>query len=128
MSPADKRVVVIDDDPAIRDLLFRVLRSKDFQPIVAGDGSKGLSMIEKHKPGNVILDLVMPRMDGYAVLDRMREVGLAGRIKIIILTGVDADRDDLIARGACDVLQKPVSLDNLLGLLTGSCPSPRVGS
>jgi CheY-like chemotaxis protein len=116
--PAIARVVVIDDDVRIRELLNSVLARANHEVLVAADGRQGLQLIDQHRPDLVITDIFMPEMDGLDVISR-----LAGHaeVKIIAISG-GADLngrhldylEDARAFGAWAVLQKPFRTDQLL--------------
>lgn len=85
-----KRVVVVDDEKDLCDLLARALRSRhaDLQFFMAHDGESGLQLLRKVRPHLAILDVKMPRMNGYEVLNRMREEETLKRIPVMMLTSL----------------------------------------
>lgn len=109
----EKRILVVEDDDAIRALLFTVLRRRGFKVDTASNGSKGLERFRRCVYALVLLDLMMPVMSGYEFLDRMRELNLARDPVILVLTAGDPPRnlDPKIVAGA---LRKPFDIDLLV--------------
>ena len=105
-----KLVVCIEDEPEMIDLVKLILSRKGFQVVGAMGGREGLEAIQAQKPDLVLLDLMMPDMDGFAVCRALKENPQTAAIPIIMITA----RDDLDARaegmrlGVCDFLAKPV--------------------
>ncbi|HEC33385.1 MAG TPA: pyridoxal-phosphate dependent enzyme [Chloroflexi bacterium] len=82
-----RRVAILEDDPAAASLLRRILQARgDYQIFEARDGRTGLEMIRRERPDVVLLDLMMPGMDGFAVLDTLRADEDMGRIPVIVVT------------------------------------------
>ena len=102
------RVLVIDDDPAARDLVTNALQPAGFDVVAAASGHEGLERALERPPDLVICDLLMPDMDGFEVVDRLHESEMPSDVPILILTGHDlstADRQRLNGRVA-GVVQK----------------------
>jgi DNA-binding response OmpR family regulator len=108
MSTAPARVLVVDDEPMVRDVLARYLQKEGFQVEVAEDGEGALAAFASWTPDLVLLDLMLPRIDGLEVLRRMRERGSAA---VIMLTakGEETDRVVGLELGADDYVSKPFS-------------------
>ena len=99
-------IMVVDDEPAIRILLKRCLEPEDYDVITASDGDSALAAMRKCQPDLVVLDILMPGLDGFDVLEFIRQ---RFDIPIIMLSGkqeVTTVRDALIS-GADDYLRKP---------------------
>lgn len=109
-----KRILAIDDDPSVRSFLKRGLSYEGYAVDVAESGEVGLNLARDRAPDLVILDLMMPGLDGLEVLRRLRAVG--DGVPVILLTGKDAPNDQVegLERGADDYVVKPVSFDVLL--------------
>ncbi|MBW1802954.1 MAG: response regulator [Deltaproteobacteria bacterium] len=110
---AQKKVLIIDDDAKLRRLLEEYLGSYDFQVLTLEDGTDALNTIKAQSPDMVILDIMMPKMDGLEVLKVIR----AGhKVPVIMLTarGEDADRIVGLELGADDYLPKPFNPRELL--------------
>jgi CheY-like chemotaxis protein len=109
-------VLVIDDDPATRDLLARFLRREGFAVRSAPDGEQGLAMARALRPAAVLLDVMMPRMDGWAVLSALKADPELAATPVIMVTIVQ-ERSLGFALGAADYLTKPVQWSRLKGVL-----------
>jgi two-component system, OmpR family, response regulator MprA len=111
------RVLVVDDEPAVRSALERALRLHGFEVSLAEDGEGGLAAVEAEAPDAVVLDVLMPRLDGIAACRRLRAQG--DRTPVLMLTARDAvaDRVTGLDAGADDYLVKPFALEELLARL-----------
>jgi two-component system, OmpR family, response regulator MprA len=107
------RVLVVDDDRAVRDAVRRALVLAGYDVQVAEDGLKGLQQIDETRPDVIVLDVMMPEMDGLEVSRRLRSLG--DRTPILMLTARDAveDRIDGLDAGADDYLIKPFDTGEL---------------
>jgi CheY-like chemotaxis protein len=87
---ASKKVLIVDDDPDIRDVLTLILESQEYQVTTARDGIECIDKLRKGKPDIMILDLLMPRMDGFAVYKELQDAKWAEYkdMPILILTSV----------------------------------------
>ncbi|KZC02905.1 Autoinducer 2 sensor kinase/phosphatase LuxQ [Methylobacterium radiotolerans] len=109
-------VLLVDDDPAARELLQRFLEREGFHVRSANDGRAGLTLARALKPRAILLDVEMPRMDGWAVLHAVRnDPDLAGTP--VIMTSVVAEQGLGQALGATDYFVKPIDWDRLKGLM-----------
>lgn len=113
---AGKRVLVIDDELAIRRLLKASLEPAGYQVLEAKDSAEGLREAASHRPDLVVLDLGLPGQDGGVVLKRLREWS---QVPVLILTVQDAEEEKvrLLDLGADDYLVKPFSVPELLARL-----------
>ena len=105
-------VMVIDDESAARDLLERHLSAEGFQVISVGTGAEALLMAQMHRPTLILLDVMMPGMDGWAVLRALKQNAELKDIPVIMLTCVN-DRSMGFTLGAADYLQKPLAWEAL---------------
>ena len=110
------RVLVVDDDPHARDLLERFLRKEGFRTISAHGSENGLQMARTQHPDAIILDVLMPGMDGWAVLRRLKSDPVVAGIPVIILSVVD-DKNLGYGLGASGYATKPIDRDHLLAML-----------
>ncbi|MBE7559936.1 response regulator [bacterium] len=114
-------ILVIDDEPAARDLLCRTLTEAGLYPVAAAGGEEGLALARTLHPAAIVLDVIMPRMDGWSVLRRLkRDPGLAD-IPVVLATMVDQRRMGL-ALGAADYLTKPIPREHLIAALRRHLP------
>ena len=111
------RILVVDDEPAVREALERALRLEGHDVALAADGAGALEAVETRAPDAIVLDVMMPRLDGLQVCRRLR--GTGKRVPILMLTARDAvgDRVGGLDAGADDYLVKPFALDELLARL-----------
>ncbi len=113
MSRTYPLLLVIDDDPAIRELLSRELSLAGYETITATDGLDGKELFERHQPDLVITDLAMPRADGMAVIAAVRKID-ATPILVLSVRGEEEDKVRALDLGADDYVTKPFSLRELL--------------
>jgi len=109
-----KKILVIDDDSAFVRLVEQVLTQRGFEVLSANSGQEGLRLLFSNRPDMVLLDVVMPRMDGWQTCSRIRDVS---DIPIIMLTGHEKAEEDVVRgldHGADDYLAKPVGNKELV--------------
>jgi two-component system response regulator MprA len=111
------RILVVDDDRAVRDSLRRSLAFNGYQVELASDGAAALDAVTAQRPDAMVLDVMMPRVDGLEVCRRLR--GGGDDLPILVLTARDAvsDRVAGLDAGADDYLPKPFALEELLARL-----------
>ncbi len=111
MRPA--KILVVDDEPHLVKLVRSNLEAQHFKVITAMDGMSGLAMVEKEGPDLVILDIMLPGMDGFDILQKIREFS---SVPVIMLTAKDQDVDVVkgLQLGADDYVKKPFSVHELL--------------
>jgi two-component system, OmpR family, response regulator MprA len=121
------RILVVDDEPAVREAVERALRLEGHDVLLAADGGEALVTLGERPPDAIVLDVLMPRVDGLELCRRMRSRG--DRTPVLMLTARDAisDRVAGLDAGADDYLVKPFALDELLArvraLLRRSMPA-----
>ncbi|SRR5579884_80168 len=108
------RVLVVDDDAGIQELLALALTSEGYEVLVARDGLDALEKLEGFIPDVIILDLMMPRMDGLAFGEVLRERGLRGRIPILVLSAAAGGHDTVAQLKPEAYVDKPFSLPDFL--------------
>ena len=111
------RILVVDDDRSVRESLRRSLAFNGYEVELAVDGQAALNAVLAHRPDAMVLDVMMPRLDGLEVCRRMRAAG--DELPILVLTARDAvsDRVSGLDAGADDYLPKPFALEELLARL-----------
>ncbi len=119
--PIDRKVILVaDDDPMIRRLLKLGLETAGFECLLADDGLLCCSLARNHRPDAIVLDLNMPRMSGFEVLQRLRGVWATRSVPVIVLTA-SQDRYDVlhgINEGAAEYVIKPFDLNDIVGRLS----------
>jgi len=108
------RVLVVDDEPSIRELVSTVLRYEGFEVSEADSGRGALEGVERHRPDVLVLDVMLPDLDGFEVHRRLDERG--HRLPVVFLTARDSVEDRVrgLTIGGDDYLTKPFSIDELL--------------
>ncbi len=109
-------VLVIDDDPAVRELLPRRLSDLGVQVVTAANGEEGLRLAEALLPELITLDVFMPGMDGWAVLTKLKSTPALAHIPVIMIT-IDDDRNTGFALGAVEYMTKPIDSERLVELV-----------
>ena len=109
----DYKILIADDEPEIRNLLRLYLENENYHVIEAEDGQRALDLLRAEQPALCILDIMMPKMDGYHVLQQIRK---ESNIPVIILSAKDADSEKILGLnlGADDYLAKPFSYAELV--------------
>jgi two-component system KDP operon response regulator KdpE len=107
------RILVVDDEERILNFLSAKLKASGYEVLTAPNGVKGLEQVQAQEPDLVVLDLLMPKMDGLEMLKQLRTFSL---VPVIILTakGTDTDRIKGLKLGADDYLPKPFNPDELV--------------
>lgn len=108
------RVLVAEDEPAVRTALRRALTMAGYEVVLAGDGAEALAGVARHGPDLVVLDVLMPEMDGLAACRRLRADGDARPVLMLTARDAVSDRVAGLDAGADDYLVKPFALDELL--------------
>src|SRR4051794_10238633 len=113
-STPEARLLVVEDEPNIRELLSTSLRFAGFEVHTAGDGATALKLAEVERPDLLVLDVMLPDMDGFAVTRRLRDQGR--RMPVVFLTARDATEDKVtgLTVGGDDYVTKPFSLEEVV--------------
>lgn len=114
MTRANPLILVVDDDPSIRQTLTRELARAGYDALAAADGAEGKSLFEERRPDLVITDLAMPRADGHAVIAAVRQADEATPVIVLSVRGEEEDKVRALDLGADDYVTKPFSLRELL--------------
>ncbi|HZV06019.1 MAG TPA: PAS domain-containing protein [Gemmataceae bacterium] len=119
----DRSVLIIDDNATAGEALKKILHRKEFRAEVATTGEEGLRLARQLHPGVIMLDSVMPGMDGRAVLTALKSEPELADIPVVLLTGMAQDRKEALHLGAADYVMKPVDPDHLFAILHRYCDS-----
>jgi len=113
-----RKVLVIEDEPKVRDFIRGALEP-EFEILEAGNGKEGIDQVSVNKPDVILLDLRLPRVDGLAVLARLKSDKTTGAIPVIIISA-KGHTDSLMEgqrAGAVDYLIKPFTIEQLRGVV-----------
>jgi len=112
-------ILVIEDEVPIRANLERFLKAEDYVVITAADGAGGIAAARERRPDIIICDVLMPSVDGYAVLAELSADAATSRVPLVFLTA-SAEKEERqrgLASGATDYVTKPFKLANLLEVI-----------
>jgi two-component system OmpR family response regulator len=111
---AEARLLVVDDEPNILELLSASLRYAGFEVTTASDGQQALELASRNRPDLLVLDVMMPGLDGFAVVRKLRERGI--HAPVVFLTARDATEDKItgLTLGGDDYITKPFSLEEVV--------------
>ena len=114
-------VLVVDDEPQVVWVLEFSLQGEGYKTYSAHDGMEALDQIERHHPDLMVLDVMMPRMDGWAVLEALADRAASERPRVVMLTALASAMDRARAErlGASAFVPKPFDMDHLVGVLQG---------
>ena len=107
------RILIVEDDSSLRDLYGEALEGEGYNTYLASDGIEGIEKFEDVNPDLIILDLLMPRMDGWEALERVRNIS---ECSVIIVTGQGTTEEiirGLLEAGADDYMVKPFGIKEL---------------
>lgn len=123
----NRTVLVCDDDELLVELLIFRLENKGYRVLVARDGAEAVALALQQLPDAVILDTMMPVMDGQQVLRRLRETPETSAIPVVMLTARKQERDivDAFGLGASDYLVKPFIPEELMTRLARLLATPK---
>ena len=119
-----RRILIVDDEPSIAKILRKQMEVAGFEVQVAVDGREGLAKVKEWKPELVILDVMLPKMNGHEVCAAVKQDEAVKQIPIIMLTAKAQrqDQDEALKHGAEGYLTKPFQLDELLAKVNTLLP------
>lgn len=111
----DRPILIVDDDSDLLDILSSYLGARDYRVVTARNGEEALAAVEREHPSLILLDIMMPQMDGWEVARIVRDHPEWGELRIVMLTarGEFEDKQEGLRSGADDYLVKPVGLEEL---------------
>jgi two-component system response regulator MprA len=114
-------VLVVDDEPQVVWVLEFSLQGEGYETFTAHDGFEALDQIERHHPDLMVLDVMMPRMDGWSVLEAVAKLPPESRPRVVMVTALASSVDQARAKqmGAAAYVPKPFDMDQLVGVLQG---------
>ena len=110
-------ILVVDDEPLIREAVVDALRDEGYTVLSADDGRAALEVVQQEAPSLVLMDVMMPRMDGRAAFHAMREHAHGDGLPVILMSAMAEPAD--LDREITAFLRKPLDLDHLLTLIAG---------
>ena len=123
--PAKVAVLVVEDDAALLGMLGTALLFEGFKVETAGNGAEGLSCLRRTTPDLILLDLVMPLVNGLEVLATLRNRPATEDVPVIVMTGTATRPQDLNGLGPVDIVHKPFEIERLMSLITNVLSRPR---
>jgi len=115
IKPGDKTLLIIEDDPVFSRTLLELAHERGFQCLLAGDGESGLHFADYYKPSAIILDVGLPGIDGWVVMERLKDNPVTRHIPVHFISAIDRSMDAM-KMGAIGYLTKPVTLEMLDGV------------
>ncbi len=128
MRPAPGPILAVDDDAAMRAVLAATLRGQGFPVALAGSGEEGLERAQADLPAAIVLDLMMPGMDGFEMLERLRANSRTALVPVVVFTGKELTLDEkrwLTERSAALLRKAPHVTEDLVAALQRAVPSSR---
>lgn len=118
-------ILVVEDDPDLGDAMVTFLKEEGLDAKLARDGDQAMRMVDDFAPAVMVLDLMMPRRDGFSVLRELRADGRISSLPVIVVTAIFGLSERLYATelGAVDYITKPFELDELLTRVRSLLPA-----
>ncbi|MEO8215841.1 MAG: response regulator [Acidobacteriota bacterium] len=118
-----RRVLVVDDDLPVRGMLSAALRRQGFAVLLAENGGEAERALSFYAPHVILLDLMMPEVNGWDFLQRLQETGKRGRIPVIVISAhLQHEPQALLQMGVAAILPKPFNLSDLMDLIEHVAP------
>jgi len=113
----NRRIMIVDDEPAVVAAVKELLESEGYETAVAYSGKECLSKIKKEKVDMILLDILMPEMDGWETLSKLKETGITNNVKVVMLTAVTQIGRDIfgLQEVVADYVRKPFDKHTLIG-------------
>ena len=108
-----KKILVVDDDPTNMALVCFLLKNNEYEPVVAADGEEGLEKFKNENPDLIILDVEMPKKDGYTFLMELKQIQTKP-VPVIMLTSKEQFQDIFKIEGVSDYIVKPLNTEQFL--------------
>ncbi|MBF0119639.1 MAG: response regulator [Desulfobacterales bacterium] len=112
-------ILVIDDDEANRKVLEMILKKENFIPILASNAKIGLELVKSKKPALIVLDIFMPKEDGFSLLTKLKQNDKLRKIPVILFTILDNEesRKKAIDMGVCAYITKPFDMKEIVDVI-----------
>ena len=122
---SETTILLADDSSTVRTMLSRILKKNGFHVVEAHDGRQAIEKVQTCQPALAILDIVMPDLDGYAVVEHLKAMGAPYEdLPILFLTCVESNALELLGDKYGAYLRKPVNVDELLKAIGEQVPIP----
>ena len=127
---ANSKIMIVDDDPDLRQALRLRLRANKYETVNAVDGYSAIAMAYKERPDLIILDLGLPAGDGFVVLDRLQKDDKLSAIPVIVLTARDPQANErrVLRAGAAAFFQKPADNAELMDVIRATLTQAATGA
>lgn len=127
MESGTAKILIVDDDDGILRLVARMLQPHGYEVISARDGAEAIRVARLERPHVILMDVLMPGMDGYTALDVIKKDRYIADMPVVMLTGIDLDMNKKLAEGlgASGYLTKPFTRKELVETLAPLIPSGR---
>ena len=109
-----KKILYADDEPEVRDIIKKILAKEDYEVILAADGNEALKLAKEKKPDLIILDYLMPGLNGIEILEALQKGSETKPIPVIMVTAYPYEKEKSLHAGALDFLTKPIEKVDLL--------------
>ena len=125
MDSVKKKILIIDDNKEITELVERILEGTEFELVKSNNGQEGIHIAREQRPDAILLDIMMPELDGFTTCRFLRQIPETRDIPVIYLTGKETEKGHTIAlkSGASDYIVKPFNPKDLLDRLRRVIPS-----
>ena len=123
-----KKILFVEDEPSLQKTIKEVLTQEKFEVLIASDGEEGLKLVKEKKPDLILLDLILPKKDGFEVLKELKEDDNTKDIPVIVLTNLEGtgDVEKALELGATTYLVKAnYELDDILKLVKDHLPKDK---
>ncbi len=120
----DKKILLVDDDLDFVQILEFDLKKHGYEILTAANGEDGLEKLKTHKPALIILDIKMPKMDGYTFVRRIKKDPETKHIPVIVLTSYEPMKDMFQLEGVQDYVVKSVNMESLITSIEKNLKSP----
>ncbi len=114
---SNKTILIVDDDPMIAKIIKPFLVGHGYQVLTADNGETAFDLVKLEQPNLIILDVQMPRMNGYTFILELKNIPGAEKISVIVLTAKDGMAEIFKVEGAKEYLTKPLNNDRLLEII-----------
>ena len=123
-----KKILVVEDNEQNRILMRQILKSHGYELLEAADGAVGLAMAREHMPDLILLDMQMPVMDGFAVIQELRKAPELSKMKVIAVTSfaMKGDRENALEAGFDDYVTKPIDTRKFVELVKSILPGENI--